>query len=226
MRAGTWRKILCGVAASVVATSTAATAWAHFFFVAPAEDQRSAVVVFGEDTIPDLDVPAEKVTLAGRDASGHESPLSLTPGDKVLHVKLPTGTTLIHGRVDYGIVQRGEHDPFLLYYHPKATLGAPTGQATLGDDAIVELVATPTDGGVKFRFLSKGQPLADASVTVIEPNYKEDKYATDAEGYTRVFADKGRYTVWAGHTLDEAGEFDGKPYKQIKHYATLVVDAP
>jgi len=203
---------------------TTSAAWAHFFFIDVSEDRRSAVVVFGEDTIPDLDVPAEKVTLQARDGSGRDTKLKHTPGDKVLDVNLPTGTQLVYGHVAYGVVQRGDSDPFMLHYYPKADLGKVDDEAALGESAPVELVAEKTDAGVRFRFLAKGKPLAETSVTVIEPSGSEDAYTTDAAGYTQAFKQTGHYNVWAGHSVEQSGQFKGKAYKQVKHYATLVVD--
>ena len=73
--------------------------------------------------------------------------------------------------------------------------------------------------------LAKGKPVADAEVTVLLPGDERKKVVTDKAGYTPVFEAAGRYGVWARHFETVSGESGGQKYEEVRHYATLVVDA-
>jgi hypothetical protein len=74
--------------------------------------------------------------------------------------------------------------------------------------------------------MARGKPLADAEVTVILPDGKQEKVKTDAQGQTKTLTQKGRYGAWARFWEKSAGERDGKKYEELRHYAMLVFDAP
>src|SRR5713101_955418 len=93
----------------------ATVAHAHFVFVVPEAGGASARLIMSEDLQPSQEVD---VTLIGaarlslRQADGGESLLSLVKGENAYLVALAgSGTRLIHGRVDLGVMQRGQAAP-------------------------------------------------------------------------------------------------------------------
>ncbi len=167
------------------------------------------------------------VKLVARDLDGHESPLALEKLDHSFAVQFPAETTrLVHGSCVFGVMQRGDSKPFLLEYHPKTIVGDPFGpKTTLGEDAPVEIVPLGEPGALKFQVLVAGKPAAGAEVNVISPDGSTTKAATDKDGQTTAFSQRGRYGAWCRSVEAKSGESSGKPYTEIRRYATLVTDA-
>jgi uncharacterized GH25 family protein len=72
--------------------------------------------------------------------------------------------------------------------------------------------------------LAAGKPLANVEVTVILPDGAQKKVSTDQDGQSGAFEQRGRFGAWTRRLEDAKGERRGKPYEQIRHYATLVID--
>jgi hypothetical protein len=122
-------------------------------------------------------------------------------------------------------MQRGGSKPFQLVYHPKSIVGDPfDGRATLGDRTAVEIVPGGKAGALSFRVVAQGKPLAGAEVNVVLPDGERTKITTDALGQTTPFTAPGRYAAWTRYFEPAAGEHAGKPYEEVRHYATLVID--
>jgi outer membrane protein assembly factor BamB len=210
-------------------TATAA-ARAHFVFVVPDGDGK-ANVVLSEDLKADeaIDAALLKTTkLTVRDANGKDAAVALTPAAHALTATVPgSGPRVVFGSTDLGVRQRGNAKPFRLTYHPKAVLGAAGVKLlTLGDAVPAEVIPAGDPGKPRFRVLAKGKPLADAEVTVLPPGGESKKVKTDADGLTPAFEAAGRYGVWARYVEAAAGESGGKKYEEVRHYPTLVYDAP
>jgi uncharacterized GH25 family protein len=215
--------------AAVAAVATAAAAHGHFVFVVPAADGATAQVVFSDSLDPDDGVDIAKVAglkLTLRDATGKDAALSHTTGKDVLDVPLPgSGPRVVFGSVGYGVLARGDDKPYLLTYHPKAVVGgAGEKAATLGEKSPAELVPVAAGGQLRFKFLAAGKPVADAEVNVLKPDGSKAKVKTDKDGLTGAVDGAGRYGAWARVAAAKAGEFGGKKYEEVRHYATLVVD--
>lgn len=210
------------------AFALAPVAYGHFPFVLPAPGGATAELVLSEQMRPDLDVSMAKETrLLLRDEAGKDVALSLTPGKNAYRMELAgRGTRLVHGMADFGIMPGVRApQPHLLLYYPKAVLGGAVGdKATVGGKP-VELVPIGQPGSVSLLLLVAGKPQPDAEVTMILPEGKELKVKTDAQGKTRAFTETGRFGAWARYWETASGERDGKPYGQVRHYATLVFDA-
>jgi uncharacterized GH25 family protein len=210
--------------------ASATTASAHFVFVVPAANNTKANVILSEDLDPDEGVDIAViggVKLVARDTSGQEKPLELEKLEHAYAVQFPADSTqLIHGTCVFGVMQRGDSKPFLLQYHPKTIIGdAFTSKTSLGEEAPVEIVPLGEPGAIKFQVLVKGKPVADAQVNVICPDGNAKKITTDSDGQTTAFEQRGRYGVWTRSAEPTSGEHEGKPYAEIRRYATLVVDA-
>ncbi len=215
--------------AALAACVATAAAQAHFVFVVPdAKAPGKITVVFSDSLAADENIPAAKFTatkLTCREAAGKPAAVDHTAGDHSLTATLPgRGPRVVVGELTYGVSGREGMKPFLLVYHPKAIVAGASW--TLGESAPVELVPAGEPGKPRLRFLAAGKPVADAEVTVMKADDTREKLKTDAAGYTPVFAASGRYGAWAKSSEAKSGEHGGKKYEEVRHYATLVADAP
>ncbi|MBM3759270.1 MAG: hypothetical protein FJW36_03375 [Acidobacteria bacterium] len=204
---------------------------AHFGFVVPHAGGRSADFILSEDLKPERYVNVDLIKEAKlfvRDAAGNDTALTLVRDANIFRLEVPgKGDRIIHGTANLGISPNGRGPkPFLLLYYLKTILGNLTGQAaTIGGNAVVELVPHGTPGNLKFQLISRGKPLADAEVAVVLPNGQEKRVKTDSTGTTPAFTETGRFAAWARFWEPGTGEHNGKPYEQLRHYAMLVFDA-
>ena len=202
-----------------------ATAAAHFVFVVP-ESGGKARVVFSDNLEADENVPIAKIgatKLQLRNADGKSSPLAWTKGAHALEVEVAgTGSQVVYGVTDYGVLQKGKTPPFLLRYHSKAIVGPiPKDGGKLGDAVAVEIVPVMTGDKVILEVLARGKPVADAEVHVLLKS-GDKKLTTDAKGRTEAFEAKGQVGAWVRHTEAGKGKVGGKAYEEARHYATLV----
>jgi hypothetical protein len=204
---------------------------AHFTFVVPQAGNRTAKVILSEDLLPETGVNiavAKNMQLMVRDSAGKDTALTMTEQKDFYALDVPgKGLRIIHGKADLGISPSGRGPkPHWLLYYPKSLVGQQFGEkAMVGGDVPVELVPYGEAGAVKVRLLIKGQPQANTEMTLVLPGNRQKKIKTDAEGFSEVFTEHGRYGAWARYWEDATGEIEGKPYQQKRHYATLVFDA-
>lgn len=206
-----------------------AAAQAHFPFVIPEADGSKAIVVFSDTLEPDANVNIDKLSptkLKLRDSAGNDSAIEWTKGDHRLLVTVPgSGTRVVHGTTDYGVLQKGEGKPFRLMYYPKAIVGPATPAATLGDKAVLEIVPVGAAGKTQFQVLAAGKPVAECEVTVLVPGGGRKAVKTGADGLTPAFEGQGRYGVVAKRFEAKPGEHAGLKYEEVRNYATLVFDS-
>jgi hypothetical protein len=207
----------------------ALTAWAHFVFVVPHKEKGTATVLLSEtlNTDPRVSVKVlESIQLKVRHGVGGEQRLELEPAGDVYQVRLPSnGHALIYGTAELGVTQMGSaRHPFLLIYYPKTVLATPFDQI-VGGTVPVEIVVRGQPGVVRLQLLARGCPQANAEMTVLLPDGSQKKMRTNEQGETpELGVTSGRIGAWARYWEDTAGERAGKPYQQIRHYATLVAD--
>lgn len=212
---------------SVVALAACAVvAQAHMVYIVPAKDGQSLTVVFSDSLDPDEKVKMDR--FAGLKlfvcADGKCTPVECTQGDHSFTAKLTKTPTVAFGTTVYGLLSKSEK-PTLLVYHPKAVFaGTDAKTATVGENAVLEIVPVTEGGKTKFRLLAKGKPVAGAEGGVLLPDGQKEKIKTDADGYTPAFGQTGRYAAYLKVTEVKSGEHNGKKYEEIRHYATLVVD--
>ncbi|MBI1357851.1 MAG: hypothetical protein GC160_26235 [Acidobacteria bacterium] len=223
------RAMFSRAAGAVALLLTACLAQAHFTFIVPRHDGAAASVFLSETIQPDPNVDVGMVAgskLFLRDAAGHETPLTLTLDGDVYATPLPGGgNRLVHGISDLGVMNRGK--AHLLLYYPKAIVGdAFEASSRVGDDAAVEIVPEGEPGAVKLLLLGRGKPLGSAEITVLLPDGSSQVLKTGPDGRTQPLTQKGRFGAWARYWEDAPGERDGARYEQVRHYATLVFDAP
>jgi hypothetical protein len=211
--------------------AAAVLAQAHFVFIVPDGSGGTAKVFISEDLKPTGEVDLSIISgakLRLLDSAGHEAALPMVKGTDAYIVPLSgTGTRMIHGVVDLGFSQSRGPKPYLLMYYPKSILGnAFDGKSALPDQTPVQIVPLGKPGALKLQLLVRGKPQPDSEITVILPDNTQKRLKTDAKGQTELLTETGRYGAWGRFWEQAAGERDGKKYEEIRHYATLVFDAP
>jgi uncharacterized protein (AIM24 family) len=215
--------------AGLLGLFVAATSQAHFPFIVADNAGASAKVVFSDDLNVDTNVSIEKIAntkLTLRDSTGKETALSWKKEEGFYGLNLPgTGTRIVHGITDFGVLQKGDTKPFKLVYYPKAIIGNPTEKAaTIGEKSALEIVAVASFGKVKFQVLAAGKPVVDSEITVMPPESMKKAMKTDKDGFTTEFEGNGRYGVVAKLFENKSGDHAGKKYEEIRNYATLVCE--
>lgn len=208
------------VATFVLAIGLAAPAGAHFVFILPARDGKSATAVFSDTPAPDDKVSRKAVELKAARAVNAKGELVELKPDAGWKFDLPDGVVELRATIEYGVVNRGEGHLIRIRHHARAVLGkaSDTGAAPL------EITPVAGGGGTAFRVTFNGKPLAGADVTVYEPESDVLKVMkTDADGLTAGFRKPGRYAARVPHIDPTAGEHDGRRYAATHHYATLVM---
>jgi hypothetical protein len=221
------RRVLAAVAFAFIATPSAS---AHFPFLVPDGDSKGKAV-FSDTLKPDKDVPIDRIanTKLVVIADGKATDLTWTL-DKTANCytfDVPgSGSRIVIGTTDYGVLQRGESKPFLLHYYPKAVFGnVPSPErATVGDRVPLELIPVAEGGKLRFKAVAGGKPLVKTEVTVLIPGEEKGKVVTtDDAGLTPAFDKKGTYGAQVRQVEAKSGEQVGKKYDEVRNYATLVV---
>jgi uncharacterized GH25 family protein len=232
------------LSALVVLAALALPARAHFLWIVPDQDAAgkplTAKAIFSDTLEPDTNVPVTKIAktkLYFRTADGKTTEGKWTEGKHAYTITLPNDKRcLVVGVCHYGVYQRGEEEPVLLNYYAKAVVDAANSQPSdeaegknllQGMEQIpLDITARPGKPGPVVVW--KGQPLAGAEVVIVTaPKGKDIKVKADADGVVQLpLADLGPDVTKIGfrvsHTEPKAGKLDGKEYKAVRHYLTLV----
>jgi hypothetical protein len=145
----------------------------------------------------------------------------------------PDGCRTIRGVCHYGVVQRGNSPPFLLIYYAKAILPSlakkdseSSSDDETSEDTPLEIIPVKGKPGT-FQVLWHQQPHPVAEVTVLRPGSdKGTQHPVDIDGMFAVEEGKapaGTYGMRVNFVDTHPGKHDGKAYKEIRYYATLVV---
>jgi uncharacterized GH25 family protein len=221
------RQLLTLAALGVLATAASA----HFPFLVPTEPGKGKAV-FSDFLKPDAEgVPVDKIAntklVVIADGKASDLPWTLDKTANCYTYDVPgTGSRLVVGTTDYGVLQRGDSKPAWLRYHPKAVFGdiPAADKATAGDRVPLELVPIAEGGKVRFKALANGKPYPKAEVTVIVPGEEKKKIlTTDDAGMTDAVDKPGQYGAYVRLVEEKPGEQGGKKYDEVRHYATLVV---
>lgn len=219
------------VVAVVLVTASAVSA--HFPFLIP-DGPSKGKAVFSDNLKPDKDVPVDRIanTKLVLIADGKETDLAwaLDKTANCYTFEVPgSGSRIIVGTTDYGVLQRGDSKPFWLHYYPKAVFGDVSNpeQAAAGDRVPLELVPIAAGGKLRFKAVASGKPLAKVNVNVLVPGEtKGTDVTTDDAGLTPEFDKPGTYGAQVRQVEAKPGDRDGKKYDEVRHYATLVVTLP
>ena len=217
-----WVFCLCVVGAVVNSVP------AHFYFLLPGGVQQSPKLVLADLPEPDATVSLDmarqgKFTATSR--TGDSTPLQAQRGAEgyLTFGVLPAETATVTGTIDYGVVIRGQSEPALIRHHAKLIVTSHSTELQKQSPSEVEIHAIPRAGGIAFQVTVNGKPVV-ADVTVYVPDMKRVEVVhTDAQGMSKVFDKKGQYATRVLVTENRSGEFQGRAYKQVRNYATLVV---
>lgn len=222
---------VCG--AMVLLVAVAATLRAHApYVVAQGGDPAQAIVIFSDELKPDDRIKEATwkkmigLKLKARDAAGKETDLKWTMGEHCLKCPAPSGTQMIHGRVEYGTFAKGENKPMFLIFYPKTILGAIPADGGAVSQAGLDVLPKVEGGKVRFQVVVNGKPVAGVKLSLMLPEGSKDAgdATTDEQGLTPAFTGKGRYGVTVRFSEAKTGESSGVKYETIMHVATLVVD--
>lgn len=139
-------------------------------------------------------------------------------------VSLTSSTPLVGARLDYGVLDRGEQGRgvFQLIYHVKSakTLAAAGQSAKM---PIEIMVSRHSSSEAKAKVLWNGKPLADAEVIYGCQKAKESTTKTDSKGEAVLSGILPNKTLFVRSFAAEkkSGEFEGKKFDSVRHYATL-----
>jgi hypothetical protein len=211
-------------------------AQAHFLFIRitpPAEAGRAAEVYFSERATAGDPRFIEKVAstkLWRQTAPGKFEPLTHVKAADRLHAHLPAGGTLaVVGVCEYGVLARPGQTPFLLKYIPKALAGnaAELNRLEPRREHPLEIAARFEADAVELTALVDGHPFSGAVFHTIDDDLTNEELAADDDGRTRwTPPTNGNFSVYVEHIRRETGEADGKPYEEIREFATLNFDWP
>lgn len=208
----------------------ASLAEAHFVWVLPDADGPGAKVIMNETLNPTAEVDVAIIgatKLSVRSADGLETSLTLRKGDEFYSVNIPgSGTRIVHGVTDLGLMEHGQDKPSVLIYHPKTILGdAFSSEQIVGGDMPIEIVPLGKPGAVILELLVGGKPQPHSEITILLPDGTQKRVKTNERGRTDALPEMGRYGAWARYWEPKGGERDGKKFAETRHYATLVFDA-
>ena len=157
-----------------------AAAPAHFPFLVP-DGPNKGKAVFSDSLKPDKDVPVDRlantklVVLA--DGKATDLAWALDKAANCYTFDVPgTGSRVVVGTCEYGVLQRGDSKPFCSPTIPRqsSAISRPR-QATAGDRVPLELVPVAAGGKLRFKAVAGGKPLAKVDVNRARPRRGQSK---------------------------------------------------
>lgn len=206
--------------------------YGHFYFVLPGgEPGASAKLVIGDGPAPDPSAARDygrPESFRAVTKSGRVAPLTVDTGDGSLRA---TGqgedAAEVFGSVVIGVVKRGQVEPVLVVHHPRAVFDIDSRGAIATDAKDLPALSVrpvAAGGSVSFVVSAKGKPQAQADVTVYEPGESRPRTVkTGANGVTPAFSKPGKYAARVYWLEPNPGEYQGRKYAAVRHYATVTV---
>lgn len=226
------RVVLLRAALCLVAGSVAAMADAHFIYIIPPESGQTQVqVAFGEGPAPadsnDLLNYLDGVQLT---STSTEEALPLSTGEGALTASGNDAAVFTASKT-VGVMSRG-NETFRLEYYAKG--GPNLDQWSWRDAPDLQLNVTPTsfdERTAAFKVKFAGEPVVGAEVSyefaVDTESAISGETTTDEKGvFTLKDVPAGLASLRVRYVVSEPGEFDGKPYESVRHYATLTARIP
>jgi uncharacterized GH25 family protein len=217
-------------AAMLSLVSASAIARAHFLFVRigpAAEGGRVAEVYFSEYATAGDPRFIDKVAGAQfsiQTEAGEFRPLEMRKLSDRLRAHVPqSGTLMVAGQLDYGVLNRPGAPPFLLRHYSKAVAGKADEVNRLAPKKTpLEIVPTFEKDQIVLRVLLDGRPLADTKVDTVDADLAGDELKTDQDGRAIFKPDHaGTFCVYASHVNPTGGQHDGRRYEEVREFATL-----
>ena len=219
----------------VLLAAAAVPARAHFLFVRicpAAEGGRFAEVYFSELAAAGDPRYIDKVATGTywlQTAPGKFQPLAMHKLADRLRAHVPTsGTLMVVGQLDYGVLARPAQKPFLLRHYSKAVAGtAAEINALKPKGARLEIVPRLIADGVELTALLDGKPMPETTFTTVDQDLSGDELKADAQGRA-TFAPPaaGVYSIYIRHVDPTSGEHGGQKYDEVREFATLAFAWP
>lgn len=217
----------------VLVTVVARPAFGHYFFLIPGPDANSPPrLILGDEPSPDPSVAKDygrtgafwAVNRAGAMISvrveSTDAGVQLRPAERE--------PVALFGSVVAGVVLRGHAEPVLIVHHPRLVLDYAGGGAKsdlLKEQPQLSIRPSGAGGEVAFVVSANGKPHPHADVTVYVPGEARTRLVkTGAGGTTPAFSAPGRYAARVSWLEPTAGEYLGRKYAAVRHYATVVVE--
>src|SRR5579864_1756623 len=227
------RILLLGVTAWVLGNTPA---HAHFLFIRigpMAEAGRTAEVYFSEQAEagdPRLIDKIAHTKLWVQDQPGEFRTLQVSKGADRLRANLPpSGSVVVVGVCEYGVLARPKQVPFLLRYYPKAMAGRPTELNLMQprNELPLEIVATLEADRIQLVALRDGKPEPAAVFHTVDSDLANEEVKAGPDGRaTWTPPSPGRYSVYVQQNTKASGEVGGKRYEEIREFATLAFEWP
>lgn len=190
---------------------------AHFVWVERAPDD-SVSAWFGEwsDDVRETQDGYLKLIAAPYALAADGSKLAV----EILHDRVAIKADGAAGDIRLGNFYFPEKGERLIHY--QARLGRTQTQAVLP----LELVPVAA-GSNTFTLELRGQPLADAAVTLFTASGWNRTFKTGPDGRVTIETPwPGQAVLEAAHVEETAGEHDGRAYASVRHVATLTFIVP
>jgi hypothetical protein len=213
---------MCRGLASLIGLLTfTLTAQADFYFLIPHSDANGTLQLVFNDS-PKVNTNTQVAEDLKLKTSQGVIPTKVGGAGWLAVPSSESGTT--YGVIEHGVQLRGQRDlAFVLFYvkHQSELLNTPSSVP----NSALELEAVRRGRGVSFIAKHQNQPLANADVIVYVPGEKRWRAVrTDSLGSTTSFEPEGLYAARIYHKEQKAGEFQGRNFQEVRHYATLTVN--
>src|SRR5262249_4109647 len=132
-----------------------------------------------------------------------------------------SGSVVVIGACEYGVLARPGQTPFLLRHYPKAMAGSPEelNRMRPRPEVPLEIVATADGERLTLTALRAGRPVPGAVFHTVDADLLNDEVTADRAGKaTWKPPSRGYYAVYTSQTLPEAGEAGGKKYAEIREF--------
>jgi hypothetical protein len=219
----------------ILAAPAAQPALAHFLFariLPPAEGGRAVEVYFSElAEAGDARLTAKiaHTQLWLQQTPGQFEPLVVRKTPDRLRAHLPaSGSLMVVGTCQYGVLARPNQTPFLLRYFPKAIVGQPAELNRLTPHGKVPLEIVPSIHGEELRLVAlvDGKPLPKAEFVTVDAQLSNTKVTADENGQAVWKPYPGAFSIYVRNTRKESGEVGGQKYVEIREFATLAFTWP
>jgi hypothetical protein len=127
----------------------------------------------------------------------------------------------VTARLPYDVMNRG--GTYFLYYHAKAcrTLEA----AAFRTDSLAELTLRDAGSQLEVQMFLRGKQVRDVEFQVYNEDNKSRRLKAGPDGVLTIPKSPERIALWGVTSESLNGNWNGKPYAQVRHYATLTVPA-
>jgi Protein of unknown function (DUF3386) len=209
---------------------------AHFLFVRitpHAEGGRAAEVYFSE--LAEAGDPryigkVSHTQLWMQRTPGTFEPLNVHRAPDRLRAWVPTsGSVVVAGECQYGVLARPMQTPFMLRHFPKALAGNPDELNKMKPHGklALEIVATFESEQVRLVALKDGKPVPRIEFITVDAKLANTRLKADDRGEALWKpAAPGAYSVYVRDTRKESGELRGKKYEEIRDFATIAFNWP